>query len=109
MASRADGDAVQQPVQPLRPTLDLHHHAGRRTHNNRAEQSLCHARAPRLRGRWRKLSFGTPNAQGSRFVETLLTVVETCRQQKRNILDFLTASIQAHLNANPAPKLIAGV
>ena len=71
--------------------------------NNRAEQSLRHAVI------WRKLSFGTQSEKGSRFVETLLTVVETCRQQKRNTLDFLAASIQAHLNSKPAPKLITGV
>ena len=36
---------------------------------------------------WRKLSFGTQSAKGSRFVETLLTVIETCRQQSRNIFE----------------------
>ena len=35
---------------------------------------------------WRKLSFGTQSAAGSRFVETILTVVETCRQQSRQEL-----------------------
>jgi transposase len=39
---------------------------------------------------WRKLSFGTQSAAGSRFVETLLTVVETCRQQSRSAFAFLT-------------------
>jgi transposase len=29
---------------------------------------------------WRKLSFGTKSAAGSRFVETILTVVETCHR-----------------------------
>ena len=38
----------------------------------------------------RKLSFGTQSAKGSRFLETLLTVLETCRQQSRNVFDFLT-------------------
>jgi hypothetical protein len=28
---------------------------------------------------WRKLSFGTQSAAGSRFVETMLTIIETCR------------------------------
>jgi transposase len=28
---------------------------------------------------WRKLSFGTQSARGSRFVETMLTVIETSR------------------------------
>jgi len=28
---------------------------------------------------WRKMSFGTQSAAGNRFVETMLTVIETCR------------------------------
>ena len=36
-------------------------------------------------GDLRKLSFGTQSAAGSRFVETMLTVIETCRQQGRNV------------------------
>jgi transposase len=70
--------------------------------NNRAEQSLHHAVI------WRKLSFGTQSESGSRFVETLLTIVETCRQQRRHTLDFLTAAPQAHLNSTPAPILLNG-
>lgn len=34
---------------------------------------------------WRKLSFGTQSAEGGRFVERLLTVVETCWRQKRKL------------------------
>jgi hypothetical protein len=43
--------------------------------NNAAEQALRQAVI------WRKLSFGTQSAEGSRFVERLLTVVETCRRK----------------------------
>ena len=46
--------------------------------NNAGERALRHAVI------WRKLSFGTQSASGSRFLETMLTVIETCRQQKRN-------------------------
>lgn len=42
---------------------------------------------------WRKLSFGTQSAKGSRFVETILTVVETCHRQSRNSFQYLTAAI----------------
>ena len=42
--------------------------------NNAGERALRHAVI------WRKLSFGTQSAAGSRFVETMLTVIETCRQ-----------------------------
>jgi hypothetical protein len=58
---------------------------------------------------WRKLSFGTKSAQGSRFVETILTVVETCHRQSRNSFAYLTAAIEAHYAGQPAPSLLAGV
>jgi transposase len=57
---------------------------------------------------WRKLSFGTQSVNGSRFVETMLTVVETCRQQRRNALAFLAHAVQAHLAHQPAPSLLLG-
>lgn len=56
---------------------------------------------------WRKLSFGTQSAQGSRFVETILTVVETCHRQSRNSFQYLTAAMQAHFNGQPAPSLLS--
>lgn len=58
---------------------------------------------------WRKLSFGTQSARGSRFVETILTVVETCHRQSRNSFEYLTAAIQAHLAGQPIPSLLTGV
>ena len=57
---------------------------------------------------WRKLSFGTQSATGSRFVETILTVVETCHRQSRNSFEYLTAAMQAHFADQPAPSLLAG-
>jgi transposase len=70
--------------------------------NNASERALRHAVI------WRKLSFGTHSAHGSRFVETLLTVVETCRQQSRSVFEFLTKTIEAHFAHRPTPSL-AGV
>jgi transposase len=58
---------------------------------------------------WRKLSFGTQSAGGSRFVETLLTVVETCRQQGRNIFAHLVKALESHLASQPPPSLLPGV
>jgi transposase len=58
---------------------------------------------------WRKLSFGTQSAAGSRFVETILTVVETCRMQSRNSFDYLTRAIKAHLAGQPTPSLLPRV
>jgi len=71
--------------------------------NNAGERSLRHAVI------WRKLSFGTQSANGSRFVETMLTVIETCRQQGHNVFSFLTAAVEAHLAHQPAPSLLTGV
>lgn len=70
--------------------------------NNAAERSLRHAVI------WRKLSFGTQSAAGSRFVETLLSVIETCRQQKRNVLAHVTQALDAHFHGNPSPSLLPG-
>lgn len=68
--------------------------------NNTAERALRHAVI------WRKLSFGTQSAAGSRFVERMLTAIETCRLQKRNIFQYLTAAVEAHLAHRPAPSLV---
>jgi len=43
---------------------------------------------------------------GSRFVERMLTVVATCRQQDVNVLDFLTRCYQARLDGQPVPSLL---
>jgi transposase len=78
-------------------------HEGVEPTNNAGERSLRHAVI------WRKLSFGTQSASGSRFVETMLTVIETCRQQRRNVFAFLTNVVEAHLAHQPAPLLLPGV
>jgi transposase len=55
---------------------------------------------------WRKGSFGSDSAAGSRFVERMLTVAATCRQQGRRLLDFLVAAGEAALKGTPAPSLL---
>ena len=55
---------------------------------------------------WRKGSFGTHSAQGSRFVEAMMTVVATLTQQQRNVLEYLTAACEAALRDEPAPSLL---
>src|SRR5207248_133769 len=71
--------------------------------NNASERALRHAVI------WRKLSFGTQSAGGSRFVETMLTVIETCRQQSRNVFAYVTAAVQAHFADQPTPSLLPEV
>jgi transposase len=55
---------------------------------------------------WRKGSFGTHSPQGSRFVEAMMTVVATLKQQHRNVLDDLAAACEATLRGEPAPSLL---
>jgi transposase len=71
--------------------------------NNAAEQALRHAVI------WRKLSFGTQSASGSRFVERMLTVIETCRRQKRNVFAWLTETVSAHHHGRTNPSLLLDV
>jgi transposase len=71
--------------------------------NNAAEQALRHAVI------WRKLSFGTQSASGSRFVERMLTVIETCRRQKRNAFAWLAETVAAHQQGLLTPSLLSGV
>jgi transposase len=70
-------------------------------HNNAAERALRHGVI------WRKTSFGTDSEAGSRFVERMLTAVETCRQQGRDVLGFLTGCLRRQLDGTPAPSLLS--
>src|SRR5437763_15390171 len=54
--------------------------------NSTAERSI------RPGVQWRKGSFGTQSEDGSRFVESMMTVVATLKQQKRSVLEYLTAA-----------------
>ncbi len=69
--------------------------------NNAAERALRHAVI------WRKLSFGTQSPSGSRFVERMLTVIETARRVARNVFAWLTDAVHAHLRRQTAPSLLA--
>ena len=68
--------------------------------NNEAEREERHAVL------LRKTSGGTDSAQGSRFVERVLTVVHTCRRQGKKVLDYLSACIQAGRQNRTPPSLI---
>ena len=68
--------------------------------NNTAERSI------RPGVLWRKGSFGTQSEAGSRFVESLMTVVATLKQQKRSVLAYLTAAHEAALRGETAPSLL---
>jgi transposase len=74
--------------------------AGVEPTNNAAERALRH---PVL---WWAVSHGTRSSKGSRFVGNILSVVETCRQQGRHVLEYLTACCQAALVKTQAPSLL---
>jgi transposase len=74
--------------------------AGVEPTNNVAERSI------RPGVLWRKGSFGTQSEAGSRFVESMMTVVATLKQQKRNVLEYLTAACEAALRGEAAPSLL---
>jgi transposase len=74
--------------------------AGVEPTNNHAERLL------RLGVLWRKNAFGCHSAAGCRFVERMLTVVQTLGLQKRPVLDYLYRAIVAHRAGLPAPQLL---
>ena len=68
--------------------------------NNAVERGFRHP------AQWRRTSQGTESAAGSRFVEQILTVVATCRQQRHHVLDYLTACCRAHQHGEAPPSLL---
>ena len=68
--------------------------------NNRAEQKI------RSGVLWRNSSFCTQSQAGSRFVERIMTVVSTLKQQKRNVLDYMTEVCDAANHGRILPSLL---
>jgi transposase len=68
--------------------------------NNEAERAERHGVL------WRKISGGTDSPKGSRFVERILTVVETCRRQGKKVLDYLSGCIEACRLGQTPPTLV---
>ena len=68
--------------------------------NNAAERAL------RFAVIWRRISGGTDSQQGSRFVERTMSVVATCRQRGRNVLEYLTSCFEADHRGQPIPSLL---
>ena len=76
--------------------------AGVEPTNNAAERAI------RPGVLWRKGSFGTQSANGSRFVEAMMTVVATLKQQHRNVLAYMMDVCQAAYTGAPASSLLPG-
>jgi transposase len=68
--------------------------------NNAAERALRHGVI------LRKINGGTKSEQGSRFIERILSVRETCRLQARSPLSYLTDALTASHHGLPAPSLL---
>jgi transposase len=68
--------------------------------NNIAERTIRH---PVL---FRKMSHGTHSEEGSRFIERILSVHATLRQQQRNVLDFVRDACRASLLGITPPSLL---
>lgn len=68
--------------------------------NNAAERAIRPAVL------WRKGSFGTDTAEGSRFAERILTAVTTLKQQRRPLLDYLERACRARAADYAPPSLL---
>ena len=68
--------------------------------NNAGEQAIRPAVL------WRKGSFGSHSPNGARFVERMLTVVQTLRRSGKAILDFLVRAVYAYRTGRAPPTLV---
>jgi transposase len=68
--------------------------------NNQSERAL------RSGVLWRKMAFGSWSKRGCLYVERMLTVSETCRQQNLSAFSFLCQAISANLCNSPVPSLL---
>lgn len=68
--------------------------------NNAAERALRPAVL------WRRRSFGCHSEAGCRFVERMLTAVQTLRLQQRGVIDYLVEAITAYRQGLDSPKLL---
>ena len=68
--------------------------------NNSAERAL------RTGVQWRKICFGTRSGRGEIATARLLTVMQTCKQQRRHALRYLTAAVVAHRRRQSVPSLL---
>lgn len=68
--------------------------------NNPAEQAIRFIVIDRL------ITQGTRGASGRQFCERIWTALATCAAQKRDVLAYLTAAVQASFRNEPAPTLM---
>jgi transposase len=56
---------------------------------------------------WRRRSFGCNSQAGCRFVERILTVVQTCRLHGKNSLEYLCNAVHAHRRGLSCPYMFS--
>lgn len=56
---------------------------------------------------WRRRSFGCNSVVGCRFVERILTVVQTCRLHGKNTLEYLCQAVHTHRRGLSCPSLLS--
>jgi transposase len=76
-------------------------HPGIEPTNNAAERAVRHGVL------WRKQSFGPKSDAGAAYLANIWSVVETCRQQGKDVWAYLTACIEAADHGRPPPRLLA--
>ena len=69
--------------------------------NNHAERMLRSAVL------WRKTCLGSHSDAGCRFVERMLSTVQTLRLQSRLVLEYLESALRAHRSLTLAPSILA--
>ena len=104
-----DGQAKYLGHRLRRATCELFEHWADYRVGRITRAALPRRMGPVRRKVERLLLRGTQSVGGSRFVETMLTVIESCRQQRRNIFSFVTSAVEAHLAHDSAPSLLPGV
>jgi len=70
--------------------------------NNDAERAM---RGPVI---LRRISGGTQSERGNRWVERILSIIETCRRQGRSAHEYIHQAIDASLHGRPIPTLVPG-
>jgi transposase len=63
-------------------------------------------RLVRLAVLWRRRSFGCNSERGCRFVERILTVVQTCRLHGKNALEYVYNAVHSHRRGLSCPGLL---
>lgn len=76
------------------------HQEGVEPTNNLAERTI------RTFVIWRKTSFGTQSKRGSLYMQRMMTVVGSCKLQGRNVLEFVTDAVRAHVGNATTPSLL---